>query len=162
MKMILTAKVKITPTEEQQTLLQETIQTYRKGCNYVSGVIYTTKNLVQASLHTATYRPLREKLGLRSQMAQSVMKTTIARYKSTMENGHEWTKVTFKKAELDLVWNRDYSLVQGVFSVNTLAGRIKERAARDGRNPQTGAAIQIPASKAPGFKAGKQLKDKVG
>jgi DNA-binding protein HU-beta len=30
-----------------------------------------------------------------------------------------------------------------------------------GRNPQTGAAIQIAASKVPGFKAGKGLKDKV-
>lgn len=39
---------------------------------------------------------------------------------------------------------------------------VKERAARTGRNPKTGAAIQIPASKVPGFKAGKGLKDIVG
>lgn len=38
---------------------------------------------------------------------------------------------------------------------------VKERAARKGRNPQTGAEIDIPASKAPGFKAGKSLKDAV-
>ncbi len=36
---------------------------------------------------------------------------------------------------------------------------VKERAARTGRNPQTGAPIQIAASKAPGFKPGKALKD---
>ncbi len=36
---------------------------------------------------------------------------------------------------------------------------VKERAARTGRNPKTGAAIQIAASKVPGFKAGKGLKD---
>ena len=125
MEIVLTAKVKILPTDAQQTLLQQTLQAYRKGCNYISEVIYTTKNLVQARLHTTTYRPLREDCGLRSQMAQSVMKTVIARYKSTIENGHGWTKVAFKKPALDLVWNRDYSLVQGVFSVNTLAGRIK-------------------------------------
>ena len=35
------------------------------------------------------------------------------------------------------------------------------RAARQGRNPQTGAAIQIAASKQPKFKAGKALKDAV-
>ena len=34
-----------------------------------------------------------------------------------------------------------------------------ERAAREGRNPQTGAAMPIAASKAPKFKAGKALKD---
>jgi len=38
---------------------------------------------------------------------------------------------------------------------------VAERAAREGRNPQTGAAMPIPASKAPRFKAGKSLKDAV-
>lgn len=38
---------------------------------------------------------------------------------------------------------------------------VKERAARTGRNPQTGETIQIKASKVPGFKAGKALKDAV-
>lgn len=37
--------------------------------------------------------------------------------------------------------------------------KVSDRAARTGRNPQTGAEIQIAASKAPGFKAGKALKD---
>ncbi len=36
---------------------------------------------------------------------------------------------------------------------------VSERAARTGRNPQTKETIQIPASKAPKFKAGKALKD---
>ena len=38
---------------------------------------------------------------------------------------------------------------------------VKERAARQGRNPQTGETIQIKASKIPSFKAGKALKDAV-
>jgi len=38
---------------------------------------------------------------------------------------------------------------------------VRDRAARTGRNPQTGAEIQIKASKAPAFKAGKALKDAV-
>ena len=38
---------------------------------------------------------------------------------------------------------------------------VSERAARTGKNPQTGKAIKIPASKAPKFKAGKALKDAV-
>jgi len=40
----------------------------------------------------------------------------------------------------------------GVFSVS-------DRAARTGKNPQTGEPLQIAASKAPKFKAGKTLKD---
>lgn len=42
----------------------------------------------------------------------------------------------------------------GTFSVG-------ERAARTGQNPQTGEKINIPAAKAPKFKAGKALKDSV-
>jgi len=38
---------------------------------------------------------------------------------------------------------------------------VAERAAREGRNPQTGAPMQISASKAPRFKVGKMLKDAV-
>ncbi|MCE4052181.1 HU family DNA-binding protein [Bacillus sp. Au-Bac7] len=38
---------------------------------------------------------------------------------------------------------------------------VSERAARKGRNPQTGEEIEIAASKAPSFKAGKKLKDAV-
>lgn len=38
---------------------------------------------------------------------------------------------------------------------------VRERAARTGRNPQTGEEIQIAASKSVGFKAAKNLKDAV-
>ncbi|UTN35857.1 HU family DNA-binding protein (plasmid) [Pseudomonas aeruginosa] len=39
--------------------------------------------------------------------------------------------------------------------------QVKDRAARTGRNPQTGKAIEVAAAKVPGFKAGKSLKDAV-
>ena len=38
---------------------------------------------------------------------------------------------------------------------------VSKRAARTGRNPQTGKEMKIPASKAPKFKAGKALKDAI-
>lgn len=38
---------------------------------------------------------------------------------------------------------------------------VRQRAARKGRNPQTGAEITIPATKVPAFKPGKALKDAV-
>ena len=38
---------------------------------------------------------------------------------------------------------------------------VSERAAREGRNPQTGEPMKIEASKAPKFKAGKALKDAI-
>lgn len=38
---------------------------------------------------------------------------------------------------------------------------VRERAAREGKNPRTGEVITIAASKVPGFKAGRALKDLV-
>lgn len=38
---------------------------------------------------------------------------------------------------------------------------VRQREAREGKNPRTGEKITIPASKAPAFKAGKALKDSV-
>ena len=38
---------------------------------------------------------------------------------------------------------------------------VRDRKAREGVNPQSGAKIKIPAAKVPAFKAGKALKDKV-
>ena len=38
---------------------------------------------------------------------------------------------------------------------------VKKRAARTGRNPQTGSVLKIPAKKVPVFKPGKDLKDAV-
>ena len=39
--------------------------------------------------------------------------------------------------------------------------QVKDRAARQGRNPQTGETMLLPAKRVPVFKAGKGLKDKV-
>lgn len=39
--------------------------------------------------------------------------------------------------------------------------QVKDRSAREGRNPKTGETIQIKASKVPSFKAGKTLKEAV-
>lgn len=39
---------------------------------------------------------------------------------------------------------------------------VKDVAARVGRNPRTGEELSIPARKAPGFRAGKQLKERLG
>lgn len=38
---------------------------------------------------------------------------------------------------------------------------VRRRAARKGKNPQTGAVVDIPAAKVPAFKAGKALKDSI-
>lgn len=124
-QLTITAKVQIIVTYADKTLLEETMSAYCDACNYVSDYVFKTHNLSQAQLNKALYYDLREKYSLKAQMAQSVLKTVIARYKTILEAKNKWIKPSFKKPQYDLVWNRDYSLTGGYFSVNTLSGRIK-------------------------------------
>ncbi|WP_338056002.1 hypothetical protein [Thermanaerosceptrum fracticalcis] len=91
MEQTITAKIQIHPTAEQIIQLQETLRKVRDGLNFVSKYIYSTKCLSQRTIHDNTYYDLRANFGLRSQMAQSVIKTAIAKYKSASSNGHEIT-----------------------------------------------------------------------
>ena len=121
----LTAKIQISVNTDSKVLLDKTMSVYSDACNYVSDYVFRTHDLKQLSLNKALYTTLRGKFGLKSQMAQSVFKTVIARYKTILENQKEWLKPSFRKPQYDLVWNRDYSLTQNCFSVNTLTGRVK-------------------------------------
>ena len=124
-RMTITAKVQIVVDDADKVLLDETMSVYRDACNYVSNHVFQTHDLKQFSLNRALYSILRERFGLKSQMAQSVLKTVVARYRTILNNQKKWIRPTFKKPQYDLVWNRDYSLTQNCFSVNTLNGRVK-------------------------------------
>ena len=124
-QMSITAKIQVVASDEDKALLDETMSVYREACNYVSDYVFRTHDLKQFSLNKALYPTLRAEFGLKSQMTQSVFKTVIARYKTILENQKEWIKPSFKKPQYDLVWNRDYSLTQDRFSINTLGGRVK-------------------------------------
>ena len=78
----------------------------------------------------------------------------------------EKTNVTKKAAEESLdalveVMSEELKKGGKVQLVGFGSLEVRKRAARKGRNPQTGEEIKIPASKAPAFKPGKALKDVV-
>ena len=75
--------------------------------------------------------------GASKAVAEKALKSFIDAITKTLKKGNKVTLVGF-----------------GTFSVG-------KRAARKGRNPQTGATIKIKASKAPKFKAGKTFKDAI-
>ena len=75
--------------------------------------------------------------GISNAAAERALKAFVEGITSTLKSGDKVTLVGF-----------------GTFEVSN-------RAARKGRNPQTGEVIDIKASKAPRFKAGKALKDAV-
>lgn len=74
-----------------------------------------------------------------------------------------FTKVDSEKAVNAFLETVTETLKSGDKIVFTGFGsfEVTERAAKEGRNPQTGETIQIKASKAPKFKPGKSLKDAV-
>ena len=78
-----------------------------------------------------------EKLGGTKVQAEQAVETMIETIVSTLKKGGEVSIAGL-----------------GIFSV-------KQRAARDARNPRTGEAIKVPAMKVPKFRAAKALKDAV-
>ena len=125
MELTITSKIQIYPTDEQVEILNKTMSQVRKALNYISNYIFENNCLNQSKINKDTYYYLRETYGLKSQMAQSVMKTAIAKYKTSKSNGHDFNLIKLKNLEYDLVWNRDYSLTKGIFSINSLSGRLK-------------------------------------
>ncbi len=121
----LTAKIQILPNEENADLLSETMRQYASACNFVAENVFRTHDIKQGSLNKELYHQIRDNFHLGSQMAQSVIITVIARYKTILTNQKKWIQPNFKHPQYDLVWNGDYSLTRGVFSVNTLSGRVK-------------------------------------
>lgn len=127
MKQTLTAKVQILVSDSDAELLRNTMTAYTAACNCVSNYIFYHADLQRYSVQKETYYHLRNAYGLRSQMAISCIRSVIGKYKTIIKNQGDWIKPVFKHPQLDLVWNRDYSLntKKRFFSVNTLAGRIK-------------------------------------
>ncbi len=80
---------------------------------------------------------------------------------AAMASDAEISKKAAEKALNSFTSNVTNTLKDGgrVALVGFGAFSIQERAARAGRNPQTGATIQIPASKVAKFSAGKNLKE---
>ena len=80
---------------------------------------------------------------------------------SAMSEKSELTKVDTEKSLKAFIDTVTDELKNGgkVQLVGFGSFEVVERAARTGRNPKDGSTIQIPASKAPKFKAGKSLKD---
>lgn len=77
-------------------------------------------------------------------------------------------KTKMSKKDVTLFLNATLDAVAGALKKSdkvTLVGfgtfQVRERAAREGRNPRTGAVLKIGAKKAPVFTAGKNLKDSV-
>ena len=91
-----------------------------------------------------------------------LIEVLVEKHHAKRENFH------FQKADMTAVVDGLTEIVQEHLAQGqevTLPGigklSVTERAARSGRNPQTGEELEIPASRAPKFKAAKALKDAI-
>ena len=151
MEIQITIKVKLSlANAEIASSFTNTMEQYRLACNYVSGYIFNHNfDMKQSRLNKVLYTNLRSLFMLKSQMAQSVIRTVIARYKTVKTqmkrnpykyqdiNTGEWYReirdltwlqkpITFNRPQVDLQRNRDWSyLSSGQLSINTLNGRVK-------------------------------------
>lgn len=78
-------------------------------------------------------------------------------------NKTELTKKDSEKAVAAVIESITDALIAGdkVQLVGFGTFEVRDRAAREGKNPATGEAISIPATKVPAFKAGKALKEAI-
>lgn len=145
-----TLKIRINVSSEQETLLRQMTEQYRQACNFISEYVFTHSfDLNFFSLNKVLYRDIRGKFRLKSQLAQSSIKTVIARYNTVKEQllehpyrykdeKGEWQSIPktlewlfkpvyFSRPQTDLVRNRDYSFVENgsLLSINTIGERIK-------------------------------------
>ena len=164
MEINLTSKLRfVFQSDDDRKSAYDTLIAYRDACNYVSQyVFYNDFVLRQSELQSALYHDLRKRFGLKSQMTQSVFKTVIARYKTVQTqlrkqrvwDGYKkdnhgkdvpnyinkdltflWKPIEFKRPQLDLVRNRDYSFKNNVLSMNTINGRIHVKVYGLSENP---------------------------
>lgn len=119
---------------------------YRKLCNVVLGCIFaphTNKNIFYQQNTTTTMN----KADLIDKIAKDA-DITKAQANAAIDSFTDTVVATLKKGD------RVTLVGFGTFSVS-------ERAARNGRNPQTGAVIKIKARKVPKFKAGKEFSTRI-
>ena len=131
----------------------ESQEAFRQGCNFVSEYMFDNGfPMNTTTLVKLLYNDLRSKFGLKSQMAQSCVRNVIARYRSVQTqlrkervwDGYKkdnhgkqvknyvnkdleflWKPIEFKRPQLDLVRNRDYSHKDdNTMSLNTIYGRV--------------------------------------
>ena len=121
---------------------------FRDACNFVSKWIFNHNfELNQAVINRAIYYDIRQQFNLKAQLAQSVIRSTVARYKTVntqlkarnyyiydqltnqnyyIERDLNWLQkpIKFNKPQADLQRNRDWSFVNGQLSINTLGKRV--------------------------------------
>ena len=91
-----TLKIRLMTCESDRDELVRTAEAYRIACNFVSDYVFDSKDEKVYSLNKALYPALRADYGLKAQMAQSILKTVVAKYATVRSNGQKRTRIRFR------------------------------------------------------------------
>ena len=104
MKVIRTTKIKIKGSNKAKTV----IKNYISALNWLSPIVFNSKELNSNRLAKAHYPTLREKFQLPSQLACSICKQITATYQTAKTN-KKWILASFKNYTVPIVWKRDFN-----------------------------------------------------
>ena len=104
MKIIRSAKIKVIGSTKASEIILE----YLQALNWLSLIVFNSKELNSNRLARAFYPTLREKFHLSSQLACSICKQVTATYKIA-KNKKKWNFATFRKVTIPIVWKRDFN-----------------------------------------------------
>lgn len=104
MNNIRTIKVKIGKSTEFDKICKK----FLFACNWISPIVYSTKQINSNYLHKKYYTTIREKFGLSSQLACSSFKNVTAAFLS-QKTQKRWHPVNFRREVIPVIWKRDFS-----------------------------------------------------
>ncbi len=110
--------------------LVELLSVFSQGMNYTSQIVFANEKLMGSNtLQKASYRYLRNELGLKSQMCCNVARQVAGAYKTLQEQisigQSEWQLLEFGPTSATFSFERDFGFCKGTLSITTLAGRKK-------------------------------------
>jgi len=110
--------------------LKELLSMFSQGMNYTSQLVFANeKPMGSNTLQRASYRYLRNELGLKSQMCCNVARQVAGAYKTLQEQissgQSEWKLLEFSPTSATFSFERDFGLSKDTLSITTIAGRKK-------------------------------------
>lgn len=127
MELIRTIRLKLLVSPEQASELHATLKANRDALNFASQVAFEKGGISAFKrLQQMTYHDLRDRFGLKSQMACNVCSAVASTYASAKSNGR-LLLANFRHSKLIYSYNRDYTIQteSQTASLGTLAKRIK-------------------------------------
>lgn len=123
-------KTIILKLKTKDKVLGDTIDRYTKGMNYVSNIVFENgKPIPTRKLQPITYKHLRKRIGIKSQMSCNIIRQVAGTYKTLAEQikkkETKWQLVEYKPTNITYSYGRDFSLKNHELSITTIKGRKK-------------------------------------